>query len=619
MIFSREDHIQFLEEELRTQTEEFREKLNAKAAFLLQEKGEMFVAQFITFRKNGEMILKFPNTRSLPRKGEYLYCFTVPKELRDYRNWGDMTYGDLLKRQNNRSERIVYIWQEKDKYDNRFSIVGFRGVDIEFAMNIAPIQFADQNTENDNLPITVNDNYIVRKDGIILLLGPCPPPYEYLVNLQKIVKNEDIESVNKILDQDFIPQNNTPLLLDSKNDISSFAVLQLGLSDALILQGPPGTGKTYIIAQICEKLCKQGKSVLVTALTNRALIEVAEKPVLELMLKEGKVYKTKLSTDEEKEVKNLQPIKKIAPMPGQLVLSTFYSSSEAAANAVERGQNFDYVIVDEVSQAFLSTLAMSKILGKKTVWVGDCKQLAPIILINEARINAKNWQLLSDGFLAMTEYSTNPSYQLTDSYRLTDRATQYTGCFYNNTLTSKSDSSIYTSYPKMPNEIGKLFHAQGGPTLLKTDLNLGEKTPQAAITLAAGLVTALLQTNKKLHISVLTKLIATVKALQKNIYQTIGNHKNLLIETVDRVQGLTTDVTIYVIPNTSHHYSLDKRLFNVATSRSKRHAIIIADKNILENPHINKEVQMYLQKLDKEFSFYIPTLSLTQLKANSSN
>jgi len=24
--------------------------------------------------------------RGLPRKGEYLYCFTVPKELRDYRN-----------------------------------------------------------------------------------------------------------------------------------------------------------------------------------------------------------------------------------------------------------------------------------------------------------------------------------------------------------------------------------------------------------------------------------------------------------------------------------------------------------------------------------------------------
>jgi hypothetical protein len=437
------------------------------------------------------------------------------------------------------------------------------------------------------------------------LLGPRKPPYEYLANLQKIVKNEDIESANKILDQDFIRQNNTPLLLDSKNDISGFVISQLEFDDTLMLQGPPGTGKTYLIAQLCEKLCKQEKSVLVTALTNRALVEVAEKPALELMLKEGKIYKTNLSIDEKKEVKNLQSLNNIAPIPMQLVLSTFYSSSETAANAVEREQSFDYVIVDEASQAFLSTLAMSKILGKKTIWVGDCKQLAPIILLNEDRINAKNWQLLSDGFLAMTEYSTKPSYQLTDSYRLTDRATQYTGCFYNNTLKSKVDSSIRVSYPEIPTEIGKFFNPQGGPTLLKTDLPIGETTPQTAIMLTAVLIANLLQIKKSL-IWVLTKRIATVKALQKAIYPAVGNHKNLHIETVDRVQGITTDVTIYVIPNTGYHYSLNKRLFNVATSRSKQHTIIIADKNILDNPNIDNEVKTYLQKLDKEFSFYVP-------------
>ena len=68
---------------------------------------------------------------------------------------------------------------------------------------------------------------------------------------------------------------------------------------------------------------------------------------------------------------------------------------------------------------------------------------------------------------------------------------------------------------------------------------------------------------------------------------------------------MTTDITIFVIPNTSIFYSLDSRLFNVATSRAKRHTIIICDKNILDNPHINNEVIAYLKKLDNEFSFYI--------------
>jgi len=105
MIYSREEHIRFLEEELRAQTEAYKQKLDTSALFLLQDREELFVAQFLTF-KDGEMILKFPNTRGIPRQGEYLYCFTVPKELRNYRDWGNKTYGDLIKAKTNNSEIV---------------------------------------------------------------------------------------------------------------------------------------------------------------------------------------------------------------------------------------------------------------------------------------------------------------------------------------------------------------------------------------------------------------------------------------------------------------------------------------------------------------------------------
>ena len=117
-----------------------------------------------------------------------------------------------------------------------------------------------------------------------------------------------------------------------------------------------------------------------------------------------------------------------------------------------------------------------------------------------------------------------------------------------------------------------------------------------------------MKVNEKLHISVLSNYIDTVKALQKSIYQNIGNHKNILIETVARIQGLTTDITIFVIPNSGYNHSLEKRLFNVATSRAKRHTIIISDKNIISSyPHLNEDVKTYLQKLDDEYSFYYTT------------
>ena len=106
----------------------------------------------------------------------------------------------------------------------------------------------------------------------------------------------------------------------------------------------------------------------------------------------------------------------------------------------------------------------------------------------------------------------------------------------------------------------------------------------------------------------MTFFIKTTKALQTQIFQTVGYRKNLLIETVSRVQGLTTDVCIFIIPNSSYHRSLENRLFNVATSRSRGHTIIIADQNILdraEKVDIDKEVIKFLERLNDEFSFYL--------------
>lgn len=91
---------------------------------------------------------------------------------------------------------------------------------------------------------------------------------------------------------------------------------QLAKYDSVIIQGPPGTGKTFRIAALCEKLCSDGYSVLVTALTNRALMEVAEK-LKDSLVKDQKVYKTNLSTDESKEVRGILSAEKMFSIPGK--------------------------------------------------------------------------------------------------------------------------------------------------------------------------------------------------------------------------------------------------------------------------------------------------------------
>ena len=112
--------------------------------------------------------------------------------------------------------------------------------------------------------------------------------------------------------------------------------------------------------------------------------------------------------------------------------------------------------------------------------------------------------------------------------------------------------------------------------------------------------------NKKKEIAVLTCLKNTTRSLQKAIIQNVGSHTNVLVDTVARIQGLTTDVTLFFVPNTSYIRTLEPHLFNVATSRAKEHTIIIADKNLLEYPTIKPAVRTYLEKLKSEMYIYIP-------------
>ncbi len=317
----------------------------------------------------------------------------------------------------------------------------------------------------------------------------------------------------------------------------------------MTVTGPAGTGKTYLIAEICERLCSQGKSVLVTALTNRALIEIVEKTALQGLLEEHTVFKTKLSVDEARGIKDLQQTKEVSPQPSNLILSTFFITSGQAAKTFNEPP-FDYVIVDEASQALLGMFGGAKLLGKKNIWIGDTKQLPPVVALSDDKVSRKNYGALVDGLKAISETASLPIFQLTETHRLTERAANYSGIFYKNSLKSKA-KGIRLSYSEMNLDYGKLFNPYGGSTLIKTDLKAGDFKPNNALKLATELVQHLLKINEKLHISVLTYFVETTKALQKAIFQTVGYHKNLLIETVSRVQGLTTDVTIFVVPNSS--------------------------------------------------------------------
>lgn len=572
MYLDRKIHWQFLEDELKAETEEFNKKFLTTAISLLQQSEEMFVAQFISF-KDGEMIMKFPNTRALPRKGEFLVCMVLPPNLQNYRNWGEQTYRDLFKQRYNSSE-CVCIWHSPTN-DRNYSLVGFSKVSLDFA------------------------EYIKNTPGIILTFAPQRPPIDYVMNLQRVVEDKFSPCVSSVLDCSYQQKSWEPILIKHDN-VADFIYAQLNLCNTMILQGPPGTGKTFMIAELCARLCSEGYSVLVTALTNRALMEIAEKPAVQNLLDQKRIFKTNITTDEHKETPKLEPIKQISIIPSSLVLSTYYITSGFAAD-LSMEQPFDYVIMDEASQALLSMFAACKKMGKKNLWVGDIQQLSPIVSLNGDRIKSCGYQNLINGLQLLADNSSSPIYQLTTTYRFGQRSADYTGIFYNNSLTAKSSPS-FTDIPSLD----KILSEKGGPTLVLTDMPSGDTSPQFAIMLVAYIVGCILNDNKTKEVSVLTCMRNTTRALQKTILQNIGSHSNVLIDTVARIQGLTTDITVFFVPNTSYIRTLEPHLFNVATSRAKEHTIIIADKNFLEYPTIKPMVRKYLARLKEDMSIYVP-------------
>lgn len=571
MKYTQEQQNRFLQDEYDAEVDVFKRKLNTVATTLLLQEEEMFVGQ-LAGMKNGQMLMLFSNKRALPRIGDHFYCMLLPKNLRAYKTWGLLSYKNLIQRRQ-LSTDCVCIWHSRSDSE-RFSLVGFRGIDIDFAK---AMETAEQ---------------------VILAFGPAVPPYEYLTNLMKVISLQDHLST-QILQTDYIQQETEPIVIDNRDNVTD-KILELNeKNDTIIIQGPPGTGKTTLLSRLCAKLLSEDKSILVTSLTNRALMELAEKKDIEEHVNSGKVYKTNITSDEENELPHLNSIKDIEPIKGSLVLSTFYMTSGTASQMAI--PSFDYVIVDEASQAFLAMLAATNNLGNKRIWVGDINQLPPITQINSDFIDRHNYQRLVDGLRTVTENNNVPVYQLNYTFRFPQRAADYTACFYNGMLKSAKQSFQLP----LQGKLREIISDNGGPTLIKTDFNKGDDSPRNGLNIILDLINSIYKENPKAKIAVLSCKRTTVRALQKAVNINIGRRKDLIVDTVARIQGLTTEYTIYFIPNTIYIHSLEKRLFNVATSRSEIATIILSDKDVLSYKNMHKDVRKYLEKLDKDKSFYI--------------
>ena len=580
MKYQRTDYEKFLNTEFESIQNGFEQIVNTKAS-VLKNRGEVFVGLFQKLSDDGMAIFKIPITDNMPRKNSFWNAVLLKNDMAKPNNWGELSWNLLCQDNQIDYSDAHCVWLTKSSDDPRLCLIGINHMSVDFANRI--------------------------EKNSIIAFGPQIPPLQYLLNLIDIVQDSSYPEAQNILDYNEKSNQWNPQKIEAKADFTSLLLNDMKDNNCIVIQGSPGTGKTYRMAQLAAKLLADNKSVLVTALTNQALMELAKKDDIKPFLEKGKVSKTSLTIDESRELSKLQAIKDnlCNASQGNLSLATFYLSSGWAKDANEKP--FDYVIMDEASQALLPMIAATMKLGKKVILIGDQNQLPPIVVTNEDIINRFHWTSIVKGFETVCQNFYFKSYMLSDTFRLTKRGAESTGIFYNNELRSVSETQI------IPSKLSEL-NQKGGPVFVGLNMKVGDKAPTNALDSIFDFVYKIITESPKVEIAILSKFRESVKQLQQHFlfkWTAIKElPENIRIETVDRVQGLTVDYCFFLIPNASIRYSLENELFNVATSRAKYNTIIVADNSILKE-NMSEEVRKYFLKSqeDKFASFEPQTIT----------
>lgn len=568
MIFPRDEHIRFYKEEIRALEEEIKSYWLSNVMELYKA-NRLHIGIFEGVDRNGFVILRHKKGKA-PRLKQIFFGFTLKSSVPAFTEWNNFRYMDIRKRKKFHSDVFPVFFH--DRGDEEYSHVHYKGFDIKMIESCK-----------------VGDTPV--------LLGEKEPPFEYLLNLKKIVSDSSEISVSgKVLFLDALNNSWNPIHLYEKDKPVDLIKRKLGKHNELVIQGPPGTGKTYLMSELCASLLEEGKSVLVTANSNRALTELAEKPQLKKWLKAGRVLKTNLSTDEAQKVHGLRYAEDIRPISGHLTLATYYQLGKQAALG-EDVPVFDLLIIEEASQAFLATIAAFKPMGKKMILIGDHKQLPPITVQKDSKKIHPDIEVIIHGLETYANNVDLPAYRKVETYRLNKRATLYTGIFYDESLVSVSPDPVP---PQIDTAYSELFMPEGGPNIVFKDISGEGKGPQSVSGWLKDVIVDLIEKNKQIEISVLSPFVVTTKMLQAEIYPATGNYQNITVETIDRIQGMSCDITFFVIPFGSTFFSYNLNRFNVATSRSKMHTVIITDKHFLKHNPSSGQVASFWGRLIDE-------------------
>ena len=560
MIIPHQKHIDFYEWQIQVLEDEWERYADTSMKILIQEK-RLFVGRIWGLQEShGNVVIRFKSGIVPRMKQPYILCLVGAGAPSKSADW-DFTYMQFrmssaprLSGLNTEIKTINYLKSD----DAKWSYILVNGFEEQLIRSI-------------------KQNYLDKNEHPLIVVAETDPPIDYLIKLKDFV----IQNPNdKIINLDVTVNESVwkPNHFVNKDSIAQDVIKLLEINSITIVQGPPGTGKSYLAAQICEHYLNQGKSVCVTALTNKALMEIANKSGLKNPLSNGVVSKTNLSSDERKLIPKLKQVENFSPMQGELLLSTYYKLAQKYADLAAGSKRFDLLIIEEASQAYLATIAMFISTATKVLVVGDHKQLTPVVKQKDQALKIHGEiNGIINGLQTFAFNNSTISNRLIYTRRLTSAAANLTGIYYEKSLMSISEIENDT---KFISQYLNLFHDNGGISIAKLPASMTGFTEQDVIRFICAVAHEILNKNSEIEVALLSPYINVESKLFEQYSRLSSDYSRITLNTIHKIQGLTADITILYLPLNNPSFDLDSNLFNVATSRAQRGTLIVTYKQI---------------------------------------
>ena len=144
------------------------------------------------------------------------------------------------------------------------------------------------------------------------------------------------------------------------------------------IQGPPGTGKTRVLALAAALMAQRGERVLITSHThtaiNNALGKIAALGVS--VVKIGSINQLRALDPRVERAERFDQWETRPAAGGYVVGATPFATCTARLEKCE----FDTILFDEASQITLPLALMAMRCGQRFVFIGDQRQLPPVVL-----------------------------------------------------------------------------------------------------------------------------------------------------------------------------------------------------------------------------------------------